>query len=147
MTESKADKIERVKANLPLPEQPPVAPDWQSADARTVNVGSGRTEAPISGDAPAARALRDPSSTTNVDFSSIGRQGVEGLDGLPRDAIAKKYSGNLSLFYSNISMKCLSEEPTIHWLGLIDSFFIVVFRPKKFRRALVVFEEAEHEMG
>ncbi|KAK2022988.1 hypothetical protein LX32DRAFT_628910 [Colletotrichum zoysiae] len=89
MSESKADKIERVKANLPLPEQPPVAPDWQSADARNVNVGSGRTEAPISGNQPEASALRDPSSTTNVDLSKVGRQGVEGLDGPPRDAIAK----------------------------------------------------------
>ncbi|KAK1566286.1 uncharacterized protein LY79DRAFT_674837 [Colletotrichum navitas] len=90
MTQSKADKIESVKANLPLPEDPPVAPDWQSADARNVNVGSGRTEAPISGDKPAASALRDPSSTTNVDLNNVGRQAVEGLDDLPRDAIAKK---------------------------------------------------------
>ncbi|KAK1968770.1 hypothetical protein LY78DRAFT_654846 [Colletotrichum sublineola] len=90
MTQSKADKIDEVKSHLPLPEQPPVASDWQSADARNVNVGSGRTEAPISGDKPAASALRDPSSTTNIDFSSVGRQAVEGLDAPPQDAAARK---------------------------------------------------------
>jgi cytoskeletal protein RodZ len=41
--ESKQDEIDRVKANLPLPEQPVggASADLQSADQRTVNVGSG----------------------------------------------------------------------------------------------------------
>jgi len=41
--ESKEAEIDRVKANLPLPEQPVggASADLQSADQRTVNVGSG----------------------------------------------------------------------------------------------------------
>merc|ERR1711988_69820 len=45
MTQSKDQTIEERKANLPLPEQPPATSDWNSADASTVNVGSGRSEA------------------------------------------------------------------------------------------------------
>lgn len=48
-TDKKAD-IENTKSNLPLPEEPPVASDWNSADQSTVNVGSGRVEGPPSGD-------------------------------------------------------------------------------------------------
>jgi len=39
--EPKESTIDRVKASLPLPEQPAVPSDWNSADGRTVNVGSG----------------------------------------------------------------------------------------------------------
>jgi len=41
--ESKQETIDRVQANLPLPDQPVggATADLQSADARTVNVGSG----------------------------------------------------------------------------------------------------------
>ena len=43
MSESKAEQIDRVKANLPLPDDPVggAAPDSNALDARTVNVGSG----------------------------------------------------------------------------------------------------------
>ncbi|GJC89200.1 hypothetical protein ColLi_12038 [Colletotrichum liriopes] len=85
MTQSKADKINKVQSNLPLPEQPPVASDWQSADATKVNVGSGgNAEAPIGRDTAATSGLREPASKDNVDLSSVGRQGVEGLNGPPR---------------------------------------------------------------
>lgn len=89
MTQSKADKIAEAQANLPLPEQPPVASDWQSADARTVNVGSGRdVNSDIStGDASTA-GLRGPATKASgdVDMSGIGRQGKDGLGGIPKDA-------------------------------------------------------------
>jgi len=40
--ESKASQIDRVKANLPLPDDPPCsAPDFNSMDDRTTDVGSG----------------------------------------------------------------------------------------------------------
>ncbi|PYH99686.1 hypothetical protein BO71DRAFT_479366 [Aspergillus ellipticus CBS 707.79] len=94
----KSSKIENTKSNLPLPEQPPVASDWNSADQRTVNVGSGRFEAPVSGENNSA--LRGPataSSSVRIDgneyhvntepLSKVGRQGKDNLDGLPRDAI------------------------------------------------------------
>jgi hypothetical protein len=56
---SKEEIIEERKANLPLPEQPPTASDWNSADARNVNVGSGRVEAEVSGDPMREPATKD----------------------------------------------------------------------------------------
>lgn len=88
MSESKSEQIDRVKANLPLPEDPPKPPDFNSADARTVNVGSGRTEGNMGTSTGAAAGLRGPStkSSEEVDMSKIGRQGVEGLEHPPKDA-------------------------------------------------------------
>ncbi|KAJ4423572.1 hypothetical protein N0V82_001738 [Gnomoniopsis sp. IMI 355080] len=86
---SNADKIASAQANLPLPEQPPVASDWNSADERTVNVGAGGVSSGVStGDGETA-GLREPASkATDVDLSKVGRQGKDGLDGLPKDATA-----------------------------------------------------------
>jgi hypothetical protein len=89
MTQSKADKIEEVRSNLPLPEQPPVASDWQSADARNVNVGSGAISSDISTGAGSESGLREPASKGDVDLSSVGRQGKDGLSGPPKDAAAR----------------------------------------------------------
>lgn len=90
MAQSKDQKIAETQANLPLPEDPPTAPDWQSADARNVNVGSGRSEAEANigtGDASKA-GLREPASKAVQDLSNVGRQGVEGQ--LPKDAAYRK---------------------------------------------------------
>jgi hypothetical protein len=94
---NKQAKVEQARQNLPLPDQPPVASDWNSADQRTVNVGSGRFEGPVSGEGNSA--LRGPAtvdSSARIDGeefhkgtapgSGVGRQGQEGLDHLPRDA-------------------------------------------------------------
>ncbi|WYZ41718.1 hypothetical protein EsH8_V_000613 [Colletotrichum jinshuiense] len=90
MTQSKADKINQVQSNLPLPEQPPVASDWQSADATKVNVGSGgNAEAPIGRDTGATSGLREPASKANEDLSNVGRQGKDNLSGPPKDAAAR----------------------------------------------------------
>lgn len=90
MSQSKADKIERVKANLPLPEEPPVAPDWQSADARNVNVGSGRVESDISTGDASSTGLREPATVgSDVDMSKIGRQGKDNLQHPPADASSR----------------------------------------------------------
>ncbi|KAJ6026307.1 uncharacterized protein N7446_012786 [Penicillium canescens] len=43
----KPAEIENTKANLPLPNQPPAASDWNSLDQRTTAVGSGRFELPL----------------------------------------------------------------------------------------------------
>jgi hypothetical protein len=52
-----------VKANLPLPEDPPTASDWNSADGRTVNVGSGGMEADVSDMANGGESgLREPAT-------------------------------------------------------------------------------------
>ncbi|KAK3956987.1 hypothetical protein QBC32DRAFT_329311 [Pseudoneurospora amorphoporcata] len=74
-TQSKADKIEEVSKNLPLPEQPPVASDWQSADARNTGVGSGRFSGDVSTGDGVSAGLREPASTdsANIDMSKIGK--------------------------------------------------------------------------
>ncbi|KAL4914063.1 hypothetical protein BDW62DRAFT_191333 [Aspergillus aurantiobrunneus] len=69
-TDKKAD-IENTKANLPLPDQPPAASDWNSADQRAVNVGSGGIEAPISGDSDSA--LRGP-ATASSSVREVGKE-------------------------------------------------------------------------
>lgn len=84
MTQSKEQKIDEVKANLPLPEQPPQPSDWQSANAATVNVGSGRSEGHIGTDDASKTGLRGPATRETQDLSNIGRQAVEGE--LPKDA-------------------------------------------------------------
>lgn len=89
MTQSKADHAEEVRSNLPLPEQPPVASDWNSADARTVNVGSGGVSSDISTGAGSTSGLREPASKADVDLSNVGRQGKDNLEGPPKDAKAK----------------------------------------------------------
>ncbi|KAI2466410.1 hypothetical protein F4781DRAFT_405730 [Annulohypoxylon bovei var. microspora] len=86
MSQSKADHAEEVKSNLPLPEQPPVPSDWNSADARTVNVGSGSVQSDVSTGAGSTSGLREPASKKDVDLSSVGRQGKDNLDDLPGDA-------------------------------------------------------------
>jgi hypothetical protein len=56
------ERIERVKANLPLPEDPPGSADLESADARTVNVGSGRISDDISENKGSDSGLREPAT-------------------------------------------------------------------------------------
>jgi hypothetical protein len=76
------DVIDERKAKLPLPEQPPVASDFNSADARTVNVGSGGQESGISH----GGSLREPATG---DASGAGREGKDGLGGIPNDAVTR----------------------------------------------------------
>ncbi|KAI1820172.1 hypothetical protein F4861DRAFT_79330 [Xylaria intraflava] len=85
----KTKKIEQARSNLPLPEEPPVASDWNSADARNVNVGSGGVQSDISTGAGSTSGLREPASKADVDLSGVGRQGKDNLEGPPKDAKAK----------------------------------------------------------
>ncbi|EMF16986.1 uncharacterized protein SEPMUDRAFT_32776 [Sphaerulina musiva SO2202] len=62
---NKAEIIAERQANLPLPEEPPAPSDFNSADQRTVNVGSGRL------------------SNTSGDGQKVGREAVDDLGGLP----------------------------------------------------------------
>lgn len=91
MTLSKQDKIDQAQANLPLPEQPPIASDWQSADARNVNVGSGGVSSDVSTGPGASTGLREPATAdpNKTDMSGIGRQGKDGLQEPPKDAAAR----------------------------------------------------------
>jgi len=40
VTEAPDEQVAKVQANLPLPEEPPVASDWNSADVRPVQEGA-----------------------------------------------------------------------------------------------------------
>lgn len=75
MPESEAGQISKVQANLPLPEQPHQASDWQSADARNVDVSAGgNEEAPIGTGDGAQAGLRGPATKgAGMDMSAIGR--------------------------------------------------------------------------
>ncbi|KAL3445359.1 hypothetical protein BJX65DRAFT_281646 [Aspergillus insuetus] len=96
----KKSQIDNVKANLPLPDQPPVASDWSSADQRNVNVGSGSLEGPISGESnsalrgPAtasssAREIGEETHRNTQPTGDVGRQGKDNLGDLPKDALAR----------------------------------------------------------
>ena len=100
-SKSKADIIEERRAALPLPEDPPVAPDWQSADARKVNVGSGAVQSDIStgGGSDSLRGPATSDSSVRTDGEAMGvntsdpnsgmaRQGVDGMEDIPKDAKA-----------------------------------------------------------
>jgi hypothetical protein len=91
--QSKADLIAERQANLPLPEDPPVASDWNSADPRTVNVAAGERQSEISTGDASSTGLREPATKGSgareeggADLSNVGRQGKDNLDGLPKDA-------------------------------------------------------------
>jgi len=91
--QNKANIIEERRVNLPLPEEPPVASDWNSADARTVNVAAGERQSEISTGDASSTGLREPATGGSgvreeggVNLSGVGRQGKDDLDGLPKDA-------------------------------------------------------------
>ncbi|KAK4148004.1 uncharacterized protein C8A04DRAFT_23796 [Dichotomopilus funicola] len=86
---SKASKIEKAQANLPLPEQPPTASDFNSADARTT-ASTGVSAGDISTGPGTTTGLREPATkaSEDVDMSKIGRQGKDGLNEPPKDARA-----------------------------------------------------------
>lgn len=101
MSQSKADIIDERKANLPLPEQPPQASDWQSADASKVNVGSGGIQDDISagggsdslrGPATGDSAVRTDGAEwgTHTSGLDVGRTAKDGLSGLPNDAVSRE---------------------------------------------------------
>lgn len=75
---SKQDKIDEVKANLPLPEQPPKPSDWNTADARPV--GEAGVNAHLGTGPESTTGLRGPSINTpqaQEDITKIGREGVK----------------------------------------------------------------------
>ena len=101
-SKSKADIIEERRSNLPLPEDPPVASDWNSNDASKVNVGSGGVESDVSYGGGSSAGLRGPATSesgvrTDGDTfdknasapGSVGREGHDNLEGLPTDALKK----------------------------------------------------------
>lgn len=71
--ENKQETIDRVKANLPLPDQPVggASADLQSADGRTVNVGSGGVNVKLGTNS--SDGLREPATAE----SSVRTDGEE----------------------------------------------------------------------
>ncbi|PKS07821.1 hypothetical protein jhhlp_006429 [Lomentospora prolificans] len=83
--------IDKAQANLPLPEQPPRASDWQSMDARNVNLSAGKPVGNPSDDSHSNTGLQGPASTSSAsdkDLSNVGREGKDNLKGPPKDASA-----------------------------------------------------------
>ncbi|RFU27201.1 hypothetical protein B7463_g9150, partial [Scytalidium lignicola] len=93
---NKNKEIDERKANLPLPDQPPVASDWQSLSQESTGTGSGQREGLISGENNSA--LREPAGVESSvratggglkkntqPGAGVGRQGTENLDDLPKD--------------------------------------------------------------
>lgn len=75
-----------------------MASDWNSADARTVNVGSGGRQDDIAAGAASSAGLREPATAdsdvrtagdrgVNTAGSGVGRSGE--LGGLPNDAVSR----------------------------------------------------------
>ncbi|KAH9866097.1 hypothetical protein J1614_008661 [Plenodomus biglobosus] len=83
--DKKADPqlVDERKAGLPLPDQPPVASDFNSADSRTVNVGSGGIESGISS---GGGSLREPAIGH---AGASGREAKDNLGGIPNDAVSR----------------------------------------------------------
>lgn len=94
MSKSNQEIIDERKANLPLPDDPPTASDFSSADARNVNVSaSDPPTAPLKNNADGlvGSAVREPASTGGPPegLENVGRQGKDDLGGLPNDAVAR----------------------------------------------------------
>jgi hypothetical protein len=92
-SDRKDDKVERVKAHLPLPEDPPVPSDWQSFDARTVNVGTGRLPTGDGRDAEATILREPPTAGPDEEeemLHQIGREAKDHLPGPPLDAAYRR---------------------------------------------------------
>lgn len=61
-TKSKDELIEERRTALPLPEDPPVASDWNSLDGRKTNVGSGSVQSDVSYGNGSETGLRGPAT-------------------------------------------------------------------------------------
>lgn len=83
---SKQSNVEQTKANLPRPEDPPVTSDWNSLDTSTTNVGSGRVESHAGTGPQSTTGQGSGPATSREGLEKVGRQGVENLDGPPKDA-------------------------------------------------------------
>ncbi|KAL8694768.1 MAG: hypothetical protein Q9218_000614 [Villophora microphyllina] len=95
----KDEIIKERQSNLPLPEDPPVASDFNSADGSTVNVGSGGVQSDVSYGGGSESGLRGPATsdsslrTDGEQFGintsgpgKVGREGKDELERLPADA-------------------------------------------------------------
>ncbi|KAM0719649.1 hypothetical protein Q7P37_003780 [Cladosporium fusiforme] len=85
---NKKDIINERVAGLPLPEDPPVKSDFNSADGSTVNVGSGA----ISGGDQTGPSTAHSSVRVDGDANKVHTEpqgGVRSQDGIPNDAVTR----------------------------------------------------------
>lgn len=105
---SKQQIIDERQANLPLPDQPPVASDWNSSDERTVNVGSGVRQDDFSSSGVGSDTLRQPAtadSSVRTDGEAWksntaaggGREAHDNLGGIPNDAVTREAKNKAGL--------------------------------------------------
>ncbi|CAL3972620.1 unnamed protein product [Diplocarpon coronariae] len=91
--QSKQDAIDERVSKLPLPDDPPVASDWNSGSS-AISVKSGERQEAVpnsevsgtgisGGPAAQGSGVREAGG---ADLSSVGRQAKDRLDGLPKDA-------------------------------------------------------------
>lgn len=77
-------------ANLPKPEQPPVASDFNSADGSTVNVGSGAISGgDQTGPSTAHSSVRVDGDANKVHTEPHGGARSEQVGGIPNDAVTR----------------------------------------------------------
>lgn len=94
-SKSKAEIIEERRAALPLPEEPPVTSDFNSASSALTGSGSGSISDPsfsrgndaLRGPATGESAARSNAASTNLQGQGVGREAEEG--GIPNDAVAR----------------------------------------------------------
>ena len=88
-SKSKTELIDERQAGLPLPEDPPRASDWNSADGSETNVGSGSVQSDVSYGKGSESGLRGPATadsgvrtdgntflTNTAPDKNVGREGV-----------------------------------------------------------------------
>lgn len=89
-SKSKAELIDERKAALPLPEDPPVASDWNSADGSKTNVGSGGVQSDVSYGNGSDAGLRGP-ATADSNVRTDGE--TYGINTAPSDGVGIQGKG------------------------------------------------------
>ena len=93
-TQSKADLINERVAGLPKPEQPPVASDFNSADA-SIAKGSGAISGTTGQTGPetAESSVRVDGTATKTNTAPHGGAREDNVGGIPNDAVARGSKG------------------------------------------------------
>lgn len=94
-TPNKKDLINERVAGLPLPEDPPVKSDFNSADGSAVNVGSGSISGTTSQSGPetAESSVRVDGAATKTNTAPHGGAREDLVGGIPNDAVARGSKG------------------------------------------------------
>lgn len=83
---TKAEIIDERKANLPLPDDPPVPSDWTSLDERNVNITKGSKDSDAATRAAAAASTMGLRGALDIDRGSGGEKGGPDVNEMRRDS-------------------------------------------------------------